>query len=253
MRNFAISLSAGIVALSIAAAAHAAPGIAILAWNGCNTSPITNLAVAAGQSSGVHLTCFVTGQSDPTLGYQVQILYGDANHAVPDAWRFDAAGCQGSGFVVLNHLAPSSLSTSCPSFQNAGGARTSLQIKDLNFSPPSLPYPLTMMRIVVANVFATGNAPVAAAKYFLCDAEFDHTFSVVGPTPSDHSACGGLEDGICFHLVSATYLLDSPAQPEVPFQIGSGAFVSANAPGGSCLVDAAHPTTWGAIKGQYRN
>jgi hypothetical protein len=55
-----------------------------------------------GQAATLDLFAFVTNASDPTQSYQLRILYrASATKTVPDAWRLDAVGCQGSAFVTL--------------------------------------------------------------------------------------------------------------------------------------------------------
>src|SRR5206468_2251922 len=145
-------------ALAFAGTSFAAPGLVQMSWTGCNTTPITDIAFTAGQATPLALMAFVTNMSDPTQSYQVQILYGNsATKTVPDAWRFDPSGCEGSAFVVLNHLPPPAVAKTCPAFQNAGGAPASLQIKDVNFAPPSKGYPTTLMLAQVANAYPAGN------------------------------------------------------------------------------------------------
>jgi len=209
MRSLSMSLAA-LSLLACAGASEAGPGTAILGWSGCNIPPITDLAITPQQSATANLVTLVTGQDDPTLSYQVWILYGNSvSKTVPDAWRFDATGCEGPAFVTLNHLAPAALSKTCPSFQDAGGAHTSLQIKDLNPVPPTLPYATTLERIVVANAYPNpGNTPVAATKYFLMDAEFNFSFATEGATDGAAGTCGGLELPMCFSNVSASYIIN---------------------------------------------
>jgi len=211
-------------ALAFAGTSFAAPGTVQMSWTGCNTTPTTDITFTAGQTATLNLFVFVTNQSDPTQSYQAKILYGNsATKTVPDAWRFDAVGCQTSAFVTLNHQPPAAVSKTCLSFQDAGGAHASLQIKDVNFAPPSLGYATTLMLVQVANAYPAGNTPSAAAKYFLMDAEFNQSFSNVGPTPADNSTCGGAEIPMCFNLASATYIINDGSGLEIPFVFHGGA------------------------------
>jgi hypothetical protein len=123
---------------------------------------------------------------------------------------------------------------------------------DLSPVPPALPLPQTMMRITVAASYPNGNVPLAAQTYFLMSTEFNESAGVVGASTPDQT-CGGLEDGICFSLLSASFLRPDGVT-EVQFGLApGGGMLTANAPGGGCIVTPAHPATWGAVKSQYRN
>ncbi len=245
--------------LGIAGTSHALNGNGTVAmgWDACNTSPTTDKVVAAGQVATANLVTFVTGQSDSTIAYELRILYGDATKHVPDAWRFDASGCETSAFVIVNAQSPAALSKTCPSFQNAGGAHAGLSITDVSFYPAGHQYASTLMAITVANSYPAGNLPANGSKYFLMDAEFNLSASSVGPTPGDNSTCGGLENEICFNLAQADWLAtDGSTQTDWLFHGGaSGDWVTAGTSpfAGSCQGTPAQTVTWGRVKGQYRN
>ena len=237
-----------LAALAFTSTSWAANGTVEMAWNGCvGVQDITT--TAAGQYS---LYLSELGNDVPNNAYQVRVIYGDQTQNVPDAWRFDAAGCQGSSFITLDHLAPATVVKTCPSFQ---GALQSLQIKDCSFTPPVDPYATTTMRIVLANSYPAGVTPNPAQRYFLARFLFDHSFSVAGPTNPGVN-CGGFDSPICFKLTTATYLDMSPQPQEISFDrnVAPGAplFVTFNG-GAACSAVPARPATWGAIKGQYRN
>jgi hypothetical protein len=252
MRKVLTSLAV-LGALVVASSSQAAVGTVYMGWNACNTTPTTDLSIPDGTSSNINLTVFVTGHDVATTAYQIWILYGDASKTVPDAWRFDAAGCQGSSFVTVNHLAPAAVAKACPSFQDAGGANQSLQIKDISFSPPTLPFATSLMRIVVANSYPAGNVPVAATKYFLMDAEFNELYGVTGASDPGLT-CGGLETPMCFNLNNATYLdTDGNELPWTFHGSATGDWATAQAYGAGCQGTPAQTRTWGSIKNQYRN
>lgn len=241
-----------LAALAVASSSHAAPGTIAMSWTGCNVPVVTDLTVADG-STNAKLFCYVTGMSDPTKSYQLQLLYGDANKTVPDAWRFDPVGCQGSSFVIINHLAPSSVVKTCATFQ---GPVASVQVKDVGFSPVANPYPTTLMRISLADLYGdTPNAPSAGTKYFVMDTEFDETFGTAAPTAG--SNCGGLGAKLCFNLNSATYIIADGSDAELPFVFHGGAdgdWATANGGGtGGCQNTPVVAKTWGSIKSQYHN
>jgi len=250
--------------LAFAGTSFAAPGTVQMSWNGCNTTPVTDLAFTAGQAAPLPLYVFVTNQSDNALSYQVKILFGNsATKTVPDAWRFDPIGCQMSAFVTLNHQPPAAVAKSCLSFQDAGGPHASLQIKDVNFAPVSSGYATTLLLAQVANAFPNnnaGNTVNPAAKYFLMDAEFNQSASIVGPTVDPAVACGQAEVPVCFNLASATYIIADGSGTEIPFVFhgnATGDWATAHeasvASVPSCQATPAAARTWGSIKSQYRN
>ena len=78
---------------------------------------------------------------------------------------------------------------------------------------------------------------------------FDHSFSVVGVT-TPGTDCGGVEQPICFATIVATYL--DANGTEINWGLDGNLSLTANGSVG-CPYSAAQPTTWGAIKSQYRN
>jgi hypothetical protein len=225
--------------LGVASNAFAAGSVSIN-WDTC-VGP-QDKAVAPG--SIVSLNMSVLGQSDPHQAYQVQLTLGSPG-GLKDAWRFDPAGCQGSSFITINHLAPAAISKACPTFQ---GSFASVQVKDYSYDA------LTgKARLSLYNAYPPNNSVQInpAVRYFLGGVTFDHTFSVVGPgTPAE--TCGGVEAPVCVHITSATWL--TPAGVEIPWAI-SQEFVTANDPQNLSHCPGATPattTTWGSLKNQYR-
>lgn len=238
-----------LAALAFASTSQATDGTIEMAWNGCVGLPDIASPAAAGQYS---LYVSEVGNNVQHQAYQVRVIYGDNTQNVPDAWRFDAAGCQGSSFITIDHLAPATVVKTCPSFQ---GALQSLQIKDTAFTPPTDPYATTTMRLVLANAYPVGTVG-NGGRMFLARFLFDHSFSVAGPTDPGNN-CGGFEKSMCFKLSVGTYLDMSTPANEIPFvrNVAPGAplFVTFNGDGGACAAVPAKSATWGSIKGQYRN
>lgn len=215
-----------------------------LNWNNC-TGPIDRTITPDNLNS---LYASVIGHNQPHKAYQVWMFFGSGNAgAVRDAWRFDPAGCQGSSFIQIDHLAPAAVVKTCPTFQ---GALPSIQIKDYSFDPVS-----GKTRAVIANTYPDGNVTQVnpAVRYFLARFLFDHTFSVAGPTTPGVD-CGGLATSVCGHIIAdkASWLtLDGV---EIPWA-WQQEFVTANDPANSTGCPGATPaapTTWGAIKHTYK-
>ena len=234
--------------LGAMATTASAQGAINLSWDSC-TGPVHRMILPGTQAS---LYASVLGHNQPHQAYQVFVsLRSGTSGAVRDAWRFDAAGCQGSSFISIDHIVPSAISKVCPTFQ---GALASIQIKDYSFDPVT-----GLARAVLANTYPAGNNTQInpAQRYFLARFGFDHTFSVTGPGDPGNT-CGDLEVGMCAHLTRASWL--SPGGVETPWAFGQE-YVSANDPSNliacPCAVTPGCPTataltTWGAIKAQYK-
>jgi len=246
MRKLLTTMSA-LAALALAAPAYAADGTFNLSWDSC-TGPLDKTVVAA--NPAISLYGSVIGFDVPFKAYQVQLIWGNsATTDVPDAWRFDAPGCQGSSFITIDHLAPAAVVKTCPTLQ---GAVASIQIKDVSkVSTGAAPYDGDYLRLTMAN--ATGDAvvtPVAATRYFVVRALFDHSFSVVGAT-TPGTDCGGVEQPICIATIIATYLDANGVEWNWGLDGNRGA--TANGSAGCPASPVQTSTTWGAIKSQYRN
>jgi hypothetical protein len=189
----------------------------------------------------------VLGHSQPHQAYQVFVMLGSAHAgALRDAWRFDAAGCQGSSRITIDHLAPAFLGKACPSFQ---GALASIQIKDYSFDAAT-----GKARAVLANKYPAGNFTEVnpAQRYFLAQFLFDHSFSTNGPSDPGNT-CGGLDVAICAHITRTSWLSPDGVETQWPL---AQEYLTANDPDQSqdpCgFYVPAVRATWGGIKAQYR-
>jgi len=242
--------------LSVATLGHAANGVVDMTWGLTCTPIVTDITPTAGPTS---MIVSALGNDQTHNAYQVRFLIASTTRTIPDAWRFDAAGCQGTSFITINHLPPATASKTCPAFQ---GANPSIQIKDYSFIQNSPDYPSTEVRGVLANTYPAGATSLPATRYFLAQFIFDHTFSVVGAT-TPGADCGGFETAMCLALLTGprvggegtTSYLRLADGVEVPFDPGQtwlsthGATASCDQPGSVPAKDA----TWGQIKSQYRN
>lgn len=245
MRKLLTTMSA-LAALALAAPVHAADGTFNLSWDSC-VGPLDKTIGAAAPAASLYGS--VIGFDVPFKAYQVQLLLGNSSTtAVPDAWRFDAAGCQGSSFITIDHLAPAAVVKTCPTLQ---GAVNSIQIKDVSeVRTTALPYDGDYLRITMANALGDNVVtPVAATRYFVMRALFDHSFSVVGATTPGVD-CGGVEQSICIATIVATYLDANGI--EMNWGMGGNRAATVNGAAG-CPASPTTTTTWGAIKSQYRN
>jgi hypothetical protein len=229
--------------LGAMATSASAQGVADVTWTGC-TNPAINLDIAPGSTAG--LIASVLGHSAPHNGYEVQVVFGSGNAGpLRDAWRFDVAGCQGSSFITIDHLAPASVVKVCPSMSATASV---LQIKRYEYDP------LTGKATgLVANAYPNGSPQLnPAQRYFLARWFFDHTFSVNGPT-TPGADCGGLEVAVCAHLRVAKYN-SAEGQGEIPWAFGRE-YATSRDPNNSTGCPGATPATsatWGSIKAHYK-
>jgi hypothetical protein len=223
-----------------AGTASAVPSVRI-SWDAC--SPIVvNKQIAPAEGS-VNLYVSASGVDQPHKAYQVELSLGSGNYGpLADAWRFDAAGCQGSSGLTMNHITSSK---TCPSFQ---GTAQSLQIKNYSYDPAS-----GKARLTLANSYPAGVTAVnPATRYLLAHIVFDMTYAVNGPSDPGNT-CGNLERPVCIAILPSTSWLDMGGV-ERPFA-HENEYVTSNAPNnevGCPGAVPAKPATWGAIKGQYR-
>ena len=234
--------AAGVVAclLAIDGAASAAPGTISMSWGTC--SPIVS-DVANPPTGPLGLIFSVVGNDETHSAYQVRFLIASSTGEIPDAWRFDAAGC-GAGLLTVKHAPSPALAPSCPRFTGSG----SWAIATEHFG--ALPEDPSILRGILMLQYD----PVTAdpgLRYFLAEFRFDHTYSVTGPTTPGVS-CGGYETPLCFMFGSEpnSYLREVDGV-EVHFPHGNEVVTVHS--GGECLppVPATH-STWGQIKSQYR-
>jgi hypothetical protein len=229
------------IVVLVASPAHAGGNVR-LSWDSC-TGPLTK-AVTAG--SRVSVWASVQGQTDAHLAYQVRIeIAPSSGTALPDAWRFDPAGCQGSNFLTIDHLPPGGTS-GCPAFQ---GNAQSLQIKDYSIDPAT-----GRAIVVCADAYPAGTAaPNPGTRYFLTRVVFDHTYSTAGAT-SPGNGCGGVEEAVCFLLRKAEWV---GAADQLEYEWGlDQAFLAANDPNLATCSNGQIPfkaSTWGSLKAQYRH
>jgi hypothetical protein len=229
--------------LVVSGVSRAADGVADMTWNNCTGPVAKDISVA---TTGYEIFLSVLGIDQLHKAYDVRVIYGDASQTVPDCWRFDVAGCQGSGAILQEVSAKA-----CPAaFDQAtpGG----LLLKKVILSPITDPYAPTLMQVLLANSYAAGVSAVnPATRYLLEGIKFDHSFSVTGAgnPPAD---CGGFEKAMCFKLSYATYL--NLNGDEVPFGRARDplSVTSYNtAVEDICANVPAKATTWGHIKSQY--
>jgi hypothetical protein len=158
----------------------------------------------------------------------------------PDAWRFDAAGCQGPFALDFATWIPTPIKT-CPSNMPAG--------------PYSIGYGVTMdeadgrLRIEFHREHLQPGPISGSIDRLLLGLLFSHERSVPGVAPdADH--CGDVDRGMCIQLVESTH--ESFSGHQMPHtRLNTTYVVNAGGGGGTCGAVPARATTWGQIKAQY--
>ena len=234
--------------LAVAGKSDAANGTINMTWD-TGVGAIDKTGAPGGAGITYEIFMSVLGIDQLHKAYDVRMIYGDASQNVPDAWRFDAVGCEGSSLVTLDHLPPAAVSKACPAFMQTSAP--SLQIKDVSLSPNTDPYATTLMRCVLANSYPNGVATInPATRYFLAGFKFDFTFGVTGPSDPGNT-CGGMETPVCFKMSNSRWLDLNGI--ESAFDRASAAISVSWQGAGACAAVPARPATWGQLKNQYHN
>jgi len=213
-----------------------------LTWDSC-TGPVARTVVPG---TFARILVSALGQAEPHKGYEFSLTVADVDGTLPDAWRFDAEGCQGPGRISIDHLVPSAVGKTCPSFQ---GASASFQVKSFTLAGADPDLPPGSGLILLRNTYPAGNySSASTVRYMLGSILFDHFDSVNG-TATEPGTCGSLERGVCTAVLPARSFYVTPDDRVVPFTIGNGS-VTAN--GGACSPVPASSSSWGQIKAVYR-
>ena len=236
--------------------ASAAPTID-LSWSGC--SPVLHDRVLPPGATASDLYVIASGLPEPTKAYTFKLYMGSevgacSPNVVPDAWRYDNAGCEGLALMTT-----SLDSKSCPTLV---GSSTPVLAN-------SLQYDALVQQLVLTFSASYPTQPAnPGTTYSLLHIRFDHTYAVQG-AGNPPSTCGGFEKPMCFTLWGG---FDGHGNCYGPGQVEYGAYLAEDGtthPFSAGAVDAnsfridssiqacnlatpVKPTTWGAIRGQYR-
>jgi len=236
MKSWPIALTA---LLLLATSAAATPFVSVH-WGSCPFPVHEAINRNQGTAPKDTITVTVKGLSGPVLGAQVFLSFGSPG-GLPDAWRYDDAGCEaGRGtFENANNF------DRCPRLLGANPRRVAqFQYDDL----------IKKARLVYAQAFDLFNAD-PNVEYMLGRFTFDHS----APDP-----CECLETPLCIHILSASYLDDSMV--EHSFAV-SQEYLNWNDPSnstscpfsggdllttGTCGATPVRTGSWGSLKASYR-
>jgi hypothetical protein len=224
---------AALVAVAVSPA-NAGNGVLRLSWDDCD--PLVLNKNWSGPNL-YKLVLSVTAADVENQGHRSQVLVGPN---VPEAWRFDAAGCN-TGQLTVSHNA---LSKECLAFQGN---------QPLGLSQYSYDGVTGRATLDIANAYDPF-LPLAPDRYTVWQATFDHAFSA----PGDEDPvlfCRFAAQPLCFVLltpITEVLLVDGTKQA---FDGADSEWVSWEDPGnelGCPLPTQNNTTTWGKVKGLYR-
>ncbi len=211
--------------LMVATAAHAAAGYARLSWDNC--APQVPIKLWQGPTGIYKLVVSVRGLDIPTQGHDFRITVGPY---LPDAWRFDDAGCN-VGMATFSRT----MGKTCPSLVGTNP----LGLEFYRYDPD------TQWGEIQAAIAFDEVICDPATRYVLCTINFDHTYSVVG-VDGDAGTCDNVQQILGFTLHDL-YFLQSDGQYIYPGPEPTDSQVYWNNQG-----TAAKAATWGRVKGMYR-
>jgi hypothetical protein len=238
-----------LASIALAGPAGSVPLVNV-SWDNC-TGPVDH-KIIPGQPASIYAS--VLGHDQPHRAYLVQLRLYSTTGQYPDAWRFEAGGCQGPTHLTIDHLAPAEVAAACPSFQ---GTLTSLQLKDFTYDPVRGRAD-TYIAVAYPNGGLGNSQQVnSARRYFLARWWFDGALWAEGATVPGVT-CGRLEASMCIASTSPT---NYPASwvdlsgSTIPWAFQNEAVTISNAGTGTYGCPFSSPAenrTWGQIKSQYR-
>jgi hypothetical protein len=246
---FAVTATATV---AISTAGWAQNPQAILSW-GTACPTIVNNAVfppVAPQTNvyTMYIAAHNLTTNDGNVGTDLNLFYG---RGIPDAWRFDDAGCQTGSQITLNNKANTK---ACPVM--LGTNPLTITNFQLYTNEPSGMQRMNIRLAVTYDNFV----PVAGTEYTLWNVIFDHTFSVVGPS-NPGLTCGGAETPICIAMTAqgmpgysdfqSGVLALTGIQEPFTFANPTDGYVTWNGNSNCPGVVPTLESTWGKVKALY--
>ena len=180
-RILPLVLASGFV-LGLAPASQAAHGVVDLSWGTC--SPVVS-SITDPASGPLSLIASQLGNDRIHKAYQVVFHLTAIDGIVPDAWRFDAAGCGSTSRITFNSSPPPALAKACPQFKGPNSLMLS------NYGP----WPVsseTLMRGLMAVTYSPAPTSLATQRSFLAEFVFDHSRANAGTSrPGEGVRHGG--------------------------------------------------------------
>jgi len=236
-----------ISALVFASPAFADPAIDY-GWQGGTRQCVRSATdVTFSQSSSYQLIVAIHGFDQPFVAYEGSVVIMPADGgSFPDAWRYDAAGCQPEG-AMTTWFFPPPVEFGC--FPLVYNARPYYQAAAPIFDE-------TAGRLRVPFRVEYRDGPVSAFEPAYPSVLAIMQFDIAQSVPTNQAGpgtCGGLERPMCFQLESVRFERPDHSMMEIDRPIS---IVTANAAalGGTaaCTAVSARAATWGALRASYR-
>jgi hypothetical protein len=228
---------------------------AIMSWGTACPTIVTNAVFPPVAPQTTTYTMYIAAHNltnaDGNVGTDINLFYG---RGIPDAWRFDDAGCQTGSQVTLNN---NGNTKACPAMK--GTNPLTITNFQLYTNEPTGQQRMNIRLAITYDNFV----PNTGITYTLWNVIFDHSFTVVGPS-NPGVTCGGGETPICVAMTDPAVM--SPAdyanfgsgvlaltgiQEPFTFAAPTDGYVTwnggANCPGTVPTV----PSTWGKVKALY--
>ncbi|HEV8479256.1 MAG TPA: hypothetical protein VGR66_00555 [Candidatus Eisenbacteria bacterium] len=250
LRMFAV---AAVATAALSTAGWAQNPQAVMSWGAACPTVVHDMTFVQKSTDGsvpnpypMYIAAKNLTAADANVGSDINLFYG---RGLPDAWRFDDAGCQTGSQVSLSNNG----TKTCPAMKGTNP----LTITNFQYYANEEPNPRMNVRLAITYDNFT---PVAGTTYILWSIIFDHSFSVTGPsTPGVN--CGGGELPLCIAMTDPTMpnysdvasgvLALTGIQEPFTFATATDGYITwnggLNCPGAVPTV----PATWGRLKGMY--
>jgi len=228
-----------------------------LSWQGCTP---TQLVEPYTQTDHV-LTVLLDGAEGDFSGIDVKFAVFDpcfgGGAYVPDAWRFDAAGCRAGELA----FARPAVADGCPGLIPGGGITVNKVTTGI--LEGSIFSPMAALFVQVQTAFATRHLS-AGTRYVVAQVTIPMAGTLGGADPTGQlCGCAAAPRALVFasgSLLGAAQINLSEGQMAFWVQEDYCSIARTVPPGlaaadpapTSCLVTPAIPSTWGALKGSYR-
>lgn len=248
MRGTLLPLVLLAVCLPIAASAQP---LGSLSWGSC-TPRVADAAFTGPGLYELFITMRNLDPADPVMGSELAFWIGPG---VPDAWRFDDAGCQTTSGLSYNQgPAPAE----CPYLRgpNATNYVDVEYVTNVHKLTDPRTYPRLRLHLISAHDAFT---PAAGVTYTLWHLVFDHRYSAAAEDDSDPATCDGAGRALCVYIDPTSdpvtlfsYLITRRYPYDFIYYYPDGNQVTWNHETGCPGAVPALPTTWGRLKTLYR-
>jgi hypothetical protein len=233
-------LVTSLLLVGLVATAASAQGFVRLSWDNCDPYVQDKGVGGIPGDAIVKQILSIAGEDRENFGH-LTFLQAVGAGVVPDAWRFDAAGCPSAFDPTLFSASTDGVNPfTCPAFKSAD--------EGPGFA---VTYDGSKLQVELSQVYVTPFLPTASKRYTLWQLGYNLGTSVFFP-PGDPNYCPGIEDPVCFHLLQSGLVLDIGVLEPLGF---SEDFVTWQDPNNDLrcpLPTQSQESTWGTIKGMYR-